>query len=413
MTGPRIGSLFSGVGGLDEGVRQVFGGEVQWFVEFEAAPSKVLATHWPDVPNYGDVTAVDWAVVPRVDILTGGFPCQDVSLAGLRRGLKDGTRSGLWSEFARAIDLLRPQLVVIENVRGLLSAEADRQMESSPWGVGDRHDGPALRALGAVLGDLADLGYDAEWCGVRAADAGAPHGRYRIFVVAYPHGRRDGWGAVAPGRREGTGADFALDGSSAGTHGRPASAIGATAADAKSIGREPRVVPSGGSEKQSFPGGHRRDTGSADDPGVTDNRSRTPARDARGRFIAAAPDPAGARRSAGEDPGADRGNAGPDGRWGVEPERGGGERAREATWGTYAPAIARWESVLGRPAPAPVEPTGKGGANRLSPRFVEWMMGLDEGHVTGSGIKRNDQLKALGNGVVPQQAALALRSLGW
>ena len=121
-----------------------------------------------------------------VDILTGGFPCQDLSLAGKRAGLKDGTRSGLWSEFAHAIDVIRPRLVVIENVRGLLSATAHSDVEPCSWCLGDDGGEPALRALGAVLGDLASLGYDARWTGLRAADAGAPHGRFRVFIVAYP-----------------------------------------------------------------------------------------------------------------------------------------------------------------------------------------------------------------------------------
>lgn len=185
---PRIGSLFSGYGGLDMGVQAVVGGEVAWHAEFDAAPSKILDHHFPGVPNYGDVTAVDWTKVEPVDVLTGGFPCQDVSLAGLRRGLKDGTRSGLWSEFARAIDVLRPRLVVIENVRGLLSATADRKMEHDPWGLGDGERGPVLRALGAVLGDLADLGYDTRWGGFRASDAGAPHQRIPRVHHCLPRG---------------------------------------------------------------------------------------------------------------------------------------------------------------------------------------------------------------------------------
>jgi len=101
--------------------------------------------------------------------------------------MASGTRSGLWSEFAKAIDVLQPKWVVIENVRGLLSAKADSGLEQCAWCVGEAGDGePALRALGAVLGDLADLGYDAEWCGLPATDAGAPHNRFRVFIVAHP-----------------------------------------------------------------------------------------------------------------------------------------------------------------------------------------------------------------------------------
>jgi len=107
MTGPRIGELFAGYGGLGMGTQAVIGGDIKWFSEFDPAPSKILNHHWPDIPNLGDITKVDWTTVPPVDVLTGGFPCQDVSLAGARRGMKEGTRSGLWSEFARAIEALQ------------------------------------------------------------------------------------------------------------------------------------------------------------------------------------------------------------------------------------------------------------------------------------------------------------------
>jgi len=188
-------------------VDAVFGSRPAWFSEFDNAPSKVLNFHHPDVPNHGDVTRIDWATVEPVDILAGGFPCQDVSLAGRRRGMKTGTRSGLWSEFAKAIDTLKPKWVVIENVRGLLSADAAGGVEPCPWCLGDDGEQHALRALGAVLGDLAELGFDAEWTGFRAADVGAPHGRFRVFILAWPRdgvlpdpegvGRREGWAQPA------------------------------------------------------------------------------------------------------------------------------------------------------------------------------------------------------------------------
>jgi DNA (cytosine-5)-methyltransferase 1 len=182
----KIGSLFSGYGGLDLAVTAVTGAEVVWHCEWDDAPSKILDRNFPGVPNYRDVTKVDFSQVEPVDILTGGFPCQDLSLAGKRAGLKDGTRSGLWSEFARAIETIKPRLVVIENVRGLLSATAHSDLEYCAWCMGDSDGKPVLRALGAVLGDLSDIGYDAKWTGIRAADAGAPHNRFRVFIVAYP-----------------------------------------------------------------------------------------------------------------------------------------------------------------------------------------------------------------------------------
>jgi DNA (cytosine-5)-methyltransferase 1 len=164
----------------------VLNAEVAWHCEWDDAPSKILEKHFPGVPNYRDVSKVDFSQVEQVDILTGGFPCQDLSLAGKRAGLQEGTRSGLWSEFARAIEQIRPKLVVIENVRGLLSASANNGMEYTEEDLAVLNGRPPLRAMGALVGDLADLGYDCKWTGIRAADAGAPHNRFRIFIIAYP-----------------------------------------------------------------------------------------------------------------------------------------------------------------------------------------------------------------------------------
>ncbi len=181
----KIGSLFSGYGGLDLAVEKLFNAEVAWFCEWDEAPSKVLAKHYPQVPNYRDVSKVDWATVEPVDILTGGFPCQDVSAAGKRLGLLEGNRSGLWLEYAYAIQQLKPKYVVIENVRGLLNAKANSDMEFCPWCLGDGANEHTMRALGAVLSSLAELGYNAEWHMLGAADAGAPHQRDRVFILAY------------------------------------------------------------------------------------------------------------------------------------------------------------------------------------------------------------------------------------
>ena len=184
---PTVGAMFAGYGGLELAVADVFpDARLAWVAEIEPAPARILAHHWPDVPNLGDVTAVDWADVEPVDIITGGSPCQDLSTAGRGAGMRPGTRSGLWSSMAHAVDILRPQLVIWENVRGALSATAASGLEPCPGCVGDPDDGPVLRALGRVLGDLADLRYDARWYGLRAADVGAAHGRFRIFVFATP-----------------------------------------------------------------------------------------------------------------------------------------------------------------------------------------------------------------------------------
>jgi len=189
MSKLKIGSLFSGYGGLDLAVMNVLDAEVAWHCEWDKAPSAILEHNFPGVPNFRDVRSVDFRTVEPVDVLTGGFPCQDLSLAGKRAGLEEGTRSGLWIEFARAIQELQPKLVIIENVRGLLSAKANNGMEYSQEDLDVIAGKQPIRAMGAVLGDLADIGYDARWCGLRAADAGAPHNRFRIFIVAFPQSK--------------------------------------------------------------------------------------------------------------------------------------------------------------------------------------------------------------------------------
>lgn len=128
----RMGSLFSGYGGLDLAVEHVFGAETIWFSEINEPVARVFTHHWPDAVNLGDITTIDWNTVPPVDILCGGFPCQDVSTVGKRAGLAPGTRSGLWSHMATAIDAMQPEWVVIENVRGLLSSPATRPTTESP-----------------------------------------------------------------------------------------------------------------------------------------------------------------------------------------------------------------------------------------------------------------------------------------
>lgn len=188
MSGLRIGGLFFGYGGLDMAVQSVLGGELAWVSEIDRGACQIIAHRYPGVPNIGDITAVDWSTVEPVDILTGGSPCQDLSTAGRRAGMNAGTRSNLWVAMREAIAALRPRLVVWENVRGALSADAASDLEPCPGCVGDDRDKPVLRALGRVLGDLASLGYDARWHGVRASDMGAPHERFRIILIAHPRG---------------------------------------------------------------------------------------------------------------------------------------------------------------------------------------------------------------------------------
>jgi DNA (cytosine-5)-methyltransferase 1 len=182
----RYAEHCAGYGGLSLAIEDAFpDAELAWYTEFEEAPSKIMAAHWPGVPNHGDMTAVDWAAVEPVDLISGGTPCQDLSHAGRRKGMTEGTRSNLWVAMRESIAVIKPTYVVWENVRGAYSAEADSDLEHCPGCMGDTGDrGTVLRALGRVLGDLHDLGFDAEWRGLRAADVGAPHGRFRVFVLA-------------------------------------------------------------------------------------------------------------------------------------------------------------------------------------------------------------------------------------
>ena len=166
MSRLSVGSLFSGIGGLDLGLERA-GMEVRWQVEIDPYCQRVLAKHWPNVTRYGDIKTIDWTEVEPIDLVCGGFPCQPVSLAGKRRAQDDPR--WLWPEFARCLRVLRPRFALLENVPGLLSA-----------GFGD------------VLGDLAALGYDAEWDCIPAAAVGAPHLRYRVVVVSYTNSQRAG-----------------------------------------------------------------------------------------------------------------------------------------------------------------------------------------------------------------------------
>jgi DNA (cytosine-5)-methyltransferase 1 len=159
----RVGSLFSGIGGIDLGLERA-GMQVVWQVEKDPYCQKVLKKHWPEVPCYGDIKEIDFTTLPAVDLICGGFPCQPVSCAGKRQGDKD--ERWLWPEFYRAICEASPRWVLVENVPGLLSVS----------------DG---LLFGGLLGDLARSGYDAEWDLLPAAAFGAPHLRFRLFLVAH------------------------------------------------------------------------------------------------------------------------------------------------------------------------------------------------------------------------------------
>ena len=201
---PRLalGSLFSGIGGLELGLECALrdgGFDVETVFQCEADPwcRGILARHWPSALRFNDVRAVGAHNAPRVDLLCGGSPCQDLSLAGKRAGL-EGERSGLWSEQARTIRELRPAIAVWENVPGA----------RSPVRVGGV--AVAQPAIATVLGDLSALGYDAVWFTVRASDVGAPHVRERVFVVAWRVDHAEGERRRARGLPVGAGAPDAV-----------------------------------------------------------------------------------------------------------------------------------------------------------------------------------------------------------
>ena len=123
------GELFAGYGGLALAVKQALGARTLWVCEYDESPARVLAARFPQAHNYQDVTSVDWSAVPPVDVISGGSPCQDVSLAGAREGMLEGTRSNLWVAMREAVAEIKPKLVVWENVRGALSAKASSNME--------------------------------------------------------------------------------------------------------------------------------------------------------------------------------------------------------------------------------------------------------------------------------------------
>ena len=349
----RLLALCAGYGGLEEAITAGTGGVPVAFAENDPYAAEVFAAHHPRVPNLGDITAVDWDQVRDLyapDVIGAGFPCRNISNAGRKDGIH-GQWSRVWKNVAEAVGVIRPRYVFLENVAALRS-----------------------RGLDVVAADLAALGYDARWTCLRAGDpeVGAPHPRDRWFAVAHPAdadpnhlGRH--WRPRDVAEAQGRGEPAHRRDQAAGTRGGMSLLPTPAARDWKSgasnlLGRNARplnevvvnLLPTPKASDGPHGGPTRRDTS--------------------GRYYLP-------------------GQAVPlDDRW-------------VASDGTdYGPAIRRWEHVTGRPAPCPTEP-GTRGNRRLSPAFAEWLMGLPTGWVTAiPGIPRKEQLKILGNGVVPQQA---------
>jgi DNA (cytosine-5)-methyltransferase 1 len=162
MNALTVGSLFSGIGGLDLGLERA-GMRVIWQSEIDPYASRVLKKHWPEVTNHGDIKKIDWANVEPPDVICGGYPCQPFSLAGKRNGEDDPRH--LWPWVRESLRVLRPRYAILENVRGHLSLGGT-----------------------TVIRELASIGYNAEWRLISAASVGAVHRRERLIIVAYPNG---------------------------------------------------------------------------------------------------------------------------------------------------------------------------------------------------------------------------------
>lgn len=414
----RVGSLCSGYGGIELALAGIpeLEPELAWVSEIDADASTVLEANWPDITNIGDLKGAD---PEPVDIITAGFPCQPLSQAGHRKGTEDDR--WIWDDIQTLVGRMepRPRLLLLENVPGLLSANSGE-------------------AMARVVQGLASLGYMGAWRALRAGDVGACHQRRRIFIVAEP--------ADADGRR--VGSDTRADRGDEPSRPRPTSSPlppGPEVAhpeDAPPSDRSHQHLPtpaaSDGSRGPDYARQrHRAATGSGGDdlttavakmlptPAASNAKDWTDSR--------ATPDTiAKARGDGGSGTLVDIPNLLPtptawlgsadarsdldserrrlasakDGLWKQRSQEVTSVAARDA-WGDYAEAIARHETILGRPPPPPTIE----GNRRLNPAFVEWMMMLPEGWVTNVDLPRKAQLKILGNGVVPTQAAYAYLDL--
>ena len=309
----KIGSLCTGYGGLDMAVEAYFNAEMAWCAENDKYASKVIEERF-NKPNLGNIKTIDWDSVEPIDILTAGYPCQPFSHAGQRKGTEDERH--LWPFIIQAISKIRPQYIILENVRGHLSL-----------------------GFKEVLGDLAKNGYDAKWRIVRASDVGAPHQRARLFIIAYPN------------------------------------------SDAREKSRRAdRKIPTEGAGLQ-----RRQDIGQAGSEYGCSCEIITDTDNSR-RFGNMQGLPS--RFNSCTDCNTHNQHKSHDGKV--------SELGRRF--------VTRREMSMQTPPHTLVD-------GKLNAKFVEYMMGLRPGWITNVDLSRAQQLKMLGNGVVPQQAYYALELL--
>jgi len=438
----RLGSLCAGFGGLDLAVSQHLAIEHAWHAETDPAASSVLAARWPGVPNLGDITAADWAAVEPIDILTAGFPCQPFSSAGKRAG--GGDERHLWpTGVLPAITALRPPLVVLENVPGLLTIDKGA-------------------VFGQVLADLDELGYAISWTTVGACKVGACHHRHRIFIAATlanvgaPAGALFGLPLASAGKwppagmvRAGLVWELPADPCGANSTMLPTPRVAAVRTGRSAIlgsssspsleqafelarGELPRELRSWDEAPASWLPTPMAADGGAGRGSSAGYGLRNVAREMAGAMLPT-PTARDAVRGAGRPT--------PEGRplseviallptpKASDSDRGDCPSERErrtpslvsvapmialatgepTLFGAYATAVRRQELAFGLGAPYPTEP-GRLGRPRLSPAFCEWLIGLPAGWITDV-VGRTDAIRIAGNGVVHQAAAYALSTL--
>mgnify|MGYP001579105726 CR=1 FL=1 len=341
----RVGSLCTGIAGLELGLQMAgINTEPVFVSDIDKGANEWLAANMADVPNLGDFTALD--ELPEVDIITAGFPCQPVSTAGRRAGIND--ERWLFDDITRLTSRMESRpLLFVENVPGLLTANGSD-------------------AMARVVYGLASIGYHITWGTLPAAAVGAPHRRNRWWGLAYPAdsdsestGRHAGTVLRTQEPRRGL-----SDNTNRPTHGSGTR----TTPDADITSSEARLDTGHWGERvRAQPLGHPTSTADADDARRSEHGRTVPARTELSPIERPCPNP---------------------------------ER-----FGQWAPAVAQWETILGRRAPDPTD------GNRLNPAFVEWMMGYPAGWVTDTLERRTLSLYALGNAVVPQCAAQAFTQL--
>jgi len=347
----KIGSLCSGYGGLDMAVEAFYNAETAWMCDIDKYASIVIKERW-GLPNLGDMKTVDWSNVEPVDILTAGYPCQPFSTAGQRKGSEDERH--LWPYIKEIISELQPKRVILENVRGHLTL-----------------------GFKEVLADLTEIGYDAKWAIVRASDVGAPHRRERLFCVAQPsNSDRFGFNfrelETAGNQRESQSESAQCCETSTDSDCSPH----------QQSRRANRPVSQSTSEVIDWPDRNEyRSSGeiitNAESGGtrVQSKRSKTP----YSQF--------------GDD-------------IDIISNTDNECKSYDGQMSQLGSRFASRCEMRLRRTPNPLDINDK-----LNAKFVEYMMGLPEGWVTDLEISRSQQLKLLGNGVVPQQAYYAIDKL--